>query len=231
MKRIIFVISIIILLVFTSLSGYRYFAANSPEKEKIINIAAQIKDTEERFNNENGKMIMAEANGIPISVQEFEVKRKAYTIEGYVENENDYKKVLHRLARTKVLFQMAQDAGVDLTFDEALAYSLKERDAVSKDKEALDRINTYIASMGLSSETYWNEYHVNEVQLFRSITNLKNKIIDDAIKANKLQNLGEKKSLNTPKEYTDYVNAYIADIEKEIKIEIKMDEYKEKIKL
>lgn len=229
MKKSRFIIFLALVIVVTSLLGYTYFASNNPEMEKLFNYAKQIRNTKEKFNNENGKMIMAEANGIPITVEEFEVKRKAYTFEGY--SENDYKEVLQRLARTKVLFKMAQDEGLDINFDEALSYSLTELEAVSKDKEALDRINVYIEALGLSSEAYWKEYHVNEVILFKSITRLKNKIIEDAIKANKLQAVSEEKALNVPQEHIDFVNDYIANIEKEIKIEIKMDEYKEKIKL
>ncbi|MFZ5353091.1 MAG: hypothetical protein ACOZCL_10270 [Bacillota bacterium] len=168
---------------------------------------------------------------MPITIEEFELKKQAYKLEGYVMDESDNAKALLRIARMKVLFEMAKSEGLTVTFEEAQKSSFDERSNLLRDEKAASAMENYINSLGLTSDEYWNEYHANELVLFISINRLKGKPIKDAIADGKLVEIKSDNTSVMPEEYAKYMDKYIKNLEKDIKIEIKNESYREKIKM
>ncbi|KUO70677.1 MAG: hypothetical protein APF77_02520 [Clostridia bacterium BRH_c25] len=146
-----------------------------------------------------------------------------------LDEKDAYKDVIKNLARNKVLYKMAEEKGLTLTMEEALEASLREKDMVQKDEKALENMNNYINALGLTEDQYWTEYHVIETQQYLSIEKLKESIANEAIEQGILPKV-KTHTKETSEQYKDYLNERIKEIEDNIVIEFKDEQYKERFK-
>jgi hypothetical protein len=225
-----FIIALVLLASIATISiGYVFFASPDPANEFMSKIGETIKDSKLNSDIDSNK-ILAEADGIPITVGEFELKSKLYILSGYIQSEKEYDKVLKRIAKVKTLYKMAEEQGLNISFEEAQNASLEERLVAEKDPDTQAFMENYIKSLGISSDEYWEVYHANELVLYMSTNNLRSKILEEALSNKKLMKTEKDILIGTPKAYQDYLEDYIKEIEKNIKINIIDKDYEEKIK-
>jgi len=220
-KIILFTIALSIVLSLFSVSALR--GTNVADIDDILKAADIIK--ENRLEQDD-KTEIAAANGISLYRGEIELKKNLSMIVFKLDEKDAYRDVIKSLARNKVLYKIAEEKGLALTMEEALEASLRERDMVHKDEKALENMNNYIKALELTEDQYWTEYHVIEAQQYLSIEKLKESIANEAIEQGILPEV-KVHTQETSKQYKDYINKRIKEIEDNIVIEFKDERYKE----
>lgn len=220
-KVIFLILALSIVLSLFSVSALR--GKNVADIDDILKAADIIK--ENRLEQDD-KTEIATANGISLYRGEIELKKNLSMIVLKLNEEDAYKDVIKNMAKNKVLYKMAEDKGLTLTMEEALEASLRERDMVHKDEKALENMNNYIKALELTEDQYWTEYHVIEAQQYLSIEKLKESIANEAIEKGILPEV-KVHTKETSEQYKDYINERIKEIEDNIVIEFKDEQYKE----
>ncbi|MCQ1528780.1 hypothetical protein [Lutispora saccharofermentans] len=216
-----------------TINGYKHSKKYSigeilKDKTDVLELGQVIKEHMSLDNKE----VVARANGIEIYKDEVEMYKKLYSIDGTIKDSGSYADVIGKRAKIKVLYEMAEDNGLDISIEEAKALSLKEKEAYDQELEEEGKafMEDYIKALGLTEEQYWSDFRPGQIQLYYSIENLKNSFIKEGIELGILPEVQktENKIIMSPdinKKYREYWESKIKDIEEGIEIEIISSHY------
>jgi hypothetical protein len=218
---IAFAIVLSLSIIALGLSVSRVSAGDGPNQsqfDKIIEkVGSFLKGNKDKLKVNEGDVI-AEANGIPIYKNEFEL-RKGLTLasEGQVNDINNF--VLNKLVREKVKEYLAMKYNLKVSEDEINSYIEKEKQQFKEFPEAEGKLKELISASGMRYEEYWNDYERYNVKRMLLFDKLYNAIINEGIKNGELKKT-DKMTIEVQNEYKKYFDNIIDQYVKQAKISI-----------
>lgn len=218
---IAFAIVLSLSIIALGLSVSRVSAGDGPNQsqlDKIIEkVGSFLKGNKDKLKVNEGDVI-AEANGIPIYKNEFEL-RKGLTLasEGQVNDINNF--VLNKLVREKVKEYLAMKYNLKVSEDEINSYIEKEKQQFKEFPAAEGKLKELISASGMTYEEYWNDYERYNVKRMLLFDKLYNAIINEGIKNGELKKT-DKMTIEVQNEYKKYFDNIIDQYVKQAKISI-----------